>query len=113
MIKAIGVDFDNTIAEYSGWTSADDVGDPFPNAISFLTALNQMGLEVYIFSARALDPKGKRAIEDWVKKYANGLVKGVTSEKLGVFDVIVDDRAIYFNGDYKEVLKEIIRRGSQ
>ena len=107
----VAIDFDKTIAEYeSGTFEPSVVGKPIPGAIAFLKALKQLGFSVTIFSVRAATPIGKRAIEQWVGKYAYGLVDGVTHEKLGFFDVFIDDRAIHFGGDYKAVMKELLHR---
>jgi hypothetical protein len=108
----IGIDFDNTIARHDTFGAADDVGEPIPGAIQFIKAVKQLGFDIVIFSARAIDPLGKKAIEQWVDE--NGLseyIEFVTHEKLPSFKFIVDDRAIHFAGDYKAVIKEIIRRG--
>ena len=111
MTYTVAVDFDATIAEYEhGQFSWSDVGQPIPGAIAFIKALKELGFNVVIFSARAKDAGGKRAIEGWVDKHASGLVSLVTSQKLPEFDVMVDDRAIHFDNNYKEVLKEILRR---
>ena len=107
----IAIDFDKTIAEYeSGTFEPGVVGKPIAGAVAFLKALRQMGFNVTVFSVRAATPEGKRAIEQWIGKYAYGLVDGVTHEKLGFFDVFIDDRAIHFDGDYKAVMKELLRR---
>jgi len=111
MHKTIAVDFDKTLAEYeSGTFSPTDVGKPNPGAINFLKALKQMGFGVIIFSVRANTRGGKLAIEQWVKQYAPGLVEGVTHLKMGNMEFFVDDRAIHYDGDFKVVLKEILRR---
>lgn len=107
----IAVDFDGTIAEYEEFKGWNSVGKPIAGAIDFLKVLKEIGFDIAIYSARAKDEKGKEAIEKWVKD--NGiedLIEFVTHEKLPEFLLFVDDRAIPFNGDYKETLKEIYRR---
>ena len=107
----IGVDFDNTIAGYdSGNYSEESTGEPMAGAIAFLKALKELGFRVEIFSARASGRKGRQTIWEWVGKYAHGLVDDVTHEKRYTFKVIVDDRAIHADGNFKEIVKEILRR---
>lgn len=108
----IAIDFDGTIAkygEYKGWNS---VGEPIDEALQFLRTVAKLGEPLAIFSARARDPRGKRAIERWVKEHkVDDIIKLVTHEKLPTFLMIVDDRAIHCqDGNYRDVLKEIIKR---
>lgn len=108
----IAVDFDGTIAEWTRWTSAEDVGAPIPGAIEFIRALQKAGYRVAIFSARAHDPIGKKAIEQWIKKQGLGdIIEFVTHEKLPDFRLFIDDRAIRFEGDYRDTLKQILKIG--
>jgi len=109
--KTIAVDFDKTLAEYeSGTFEHSVVGNPIPGAIAFLKVLKRLGFTIIILSVRAETREGKEAIEKWVETYVPGVVSEVTNIKLPIIDVIVDDRAIHFDGDYKEVMKEIFRR---
>jgi hydroxymethylpyrimidine pyrophosphatase-like HAD family hydrolase len=108
----IAIDFDGTIARYDGVTSPDDLGEPIPGAIEFLRALHKAGYTLAIFSARATDPIGKRAIEQWVAKHdLDGIIEFVTYEKLVDFELLIDDRAIRFEGDYRDTLKQVLRAG--
>lgn|SRR5512135_258223 len=107
----IGLDFDGTLAQYSGFAGMDVTGEPLPGALSFLKALHELGCHIAIFSARAKDARGKLAIERWLDQHGvRQYVELVTHEKLPDYDVIIDDRAIHFDGDYKVVLKELLRR---
>ena len=111
----IAIDFDGTIAQYDGWQGVESVGEPIPGAIAFIKALRELGFELAIFSARAHPDHGvggKRAIEQWVDKYGlSNDILFVTHEKLPEFDLIIDDRGITFSGDYREVLKQILKSG--
>jgi len=58
-----------------------------------------------------MDKEGKKAIQKWTQQFAPGLIDDVTHEKRPEFLIFIDDRAIHFGGaNYKEVLKEILRR---
>ena len=111
-MTVVGIDFDNTLVHYeSGMAAFGDVGPTFPGAVAFLRALGEVGIRVRIFSARASDARGKRTIEEWVRQnQLEDVVESVTHEKLPEMAVIVDDRAIHFDGNYRAILKEIIRR---
>ena len=107
----IAIDFDGTIAKYDEYEGWDNVGKPMPEALQFLRTVARLGYPLTIFSARARDPGGKRAIEQWVKKYKlDDIIKLVTHEKLPEFLLFVDDRAIRIeDGNYRDVLKQIVK----
>ncbi len=108
----IAIDFDGTIAEYDDWKGAGVVGKPIPGAVEFVRKVHELGFNVAIFSTRAASEEGKNAIIQWIHENKLGdIISGVTHEKSGMFELIVDDRGITFAGDYRSVLKEIIRRG--
>lgn len=91
----VAVDLDGTIAEYDGWQGEDVIGDAFPGAVHFLTALKTSGFDVVVFSARAGTELGVNAIWAWLNKHGvANLVDEVTNVKQYRFAVMVDDRAI-------------------
>jgi len=106
---AIAIDFDGTLTQYEhfqGWETTDP---PIKGAIAFVKALSEID-EIIIFSVRAGDPKGKKAIIEWIEKHGlSDYVSGVTSEKLGKFAVMIDDRGIRFENNYREVLKQVVK----
>lgn len=108
----IAIDFDGTLAVYESFEGIESVGEPIEGAIEFVRALRKMDIRLAIFSARAYDPKGKRTIENWIIEHdLQDDIEFVTHEKLPEFDLIVDDRAIRFEGDYRDALKQIIKTG--
>ncbi len=111
MTSIIAVDFDGTIASYAdGWEGWDVVGEPIPGALEFLKALHKAGHRIMIFSARARAPEGKKAIEEWIVEYGlDDIIEGVTHEKLPYFSLIVDDRAIRFEENFRDILKFILK----
>lgn len=108
----LALDFDGTIAEHSNFEGMSVVGEPMQGALDFISQLHQMGYRLAIFSARAGDPAGKRAIEQWVIEHdLRDVIEFVTPLKLPIFDLIIDDRAIKFDGSYRDVMKQIIKSG--
>lgn len=106
----IAVDFDKTIADYGTWEEMDRVGEPLPGAIKFLRTLSKID-DICILSARAADPGGLRSIKEWVDKYGlSDIISRVSHEKLPDIEILIDDRAIHFDGDFRAVLKEVVRR---
>lgn len=107
----IGIDFDGTIAHYDGWKGAASCGEPIAGAKEFLSSLVGMGFLVVIFSARASEFEGRRAIWDWVHQHGlQDLIHDVTHEKRYAFMFTVDDRAVSFTGSYSAVLDQLLER---
>jgi hypothetical protein len=48
----IGVDLDRTLAKYTHWVAADDIGDPIPSMVDRVKLWLAHGLAVRIFTAR-------------------------------------------------------------
>lgn len=95
----ICVDFDGVLNTYTGWRGDSELYVPRDGAKEFLDELNKKYV-VYIFTTR-----DKYKVIDWLDKY--GLeYDDVTNSKIGAL-CYIDDRAIQFNGDYQEVLKEL------
>ena len=70
-------------------------------ARGFLEELSKEG-ELYLFTTRNLKLATKWLIENKIDKY----FKDVTNVKIPAY-LHIDDRAICFNGDYKNTIKEI------
>jgi len=106
----IAIDFDRTIAEHGTWEEMDRVGEPLPGAIKFLRTLSKID-DLCILSARAADPEGLKAIQEWVDKNGvSDIISRISHEKLSDIEILIDDRAIHFDGDFRAVLKEVVRR---
>lgn len=106
---AIAIDFDGTITQYEGWKGWEHTDPPIEGAIAFIKALSQID-DVVIFSVRAGYDEGKKAIQEWVDE--NGLtdhIKGITAKKLPQFIVMIDDRGIRFENNYREILKQVMK----
>lgn len=108
MAPTIGIDLDGTIAQYDGWRGHTSIGPLLPGAIEFLHELKRRGYQLVLFSARACDIEGRRAIAAYlIENKIMELFEGITHEKLYKFAAFVDDRAIAFKGNYDVVLGQL------
>lgn len=112
----ISVDFDGTIHSYTtGWKGADIVSDPpIPGAMQFLTDACEM-FEVNIHSSRSGKPGGIMAMYEYIREHLHrywvddpARADRVLSQIKFPVDkpaahVILDDRAIPFNGTYPDL----------
>ena len=107
--RTIAVDFDGVLHSYtSPWTKPWEVHDgPTPGAVEFVThALERF--DVVVFSARAGDDRGRKAIYEWLAKHlapADSVRIFVTSTKPQAH-VYLDDRGWRFEGTFP-TLEEI------
>ncbi|MGQ8702258.1 hypothetical protein [Serratia marcescens] len=92
MGKWIGVDFDGVLATYSA-SQGTALGKPVPAMVSRVKGWLRDKHEVRIFTARAGDPRQKKAVSDWLAE--NGLA-GLTVTNVKDFDMLElwDDRAV-------------------
>lgn len=96
----ICLDFDGVLNNYHGF-DRHDLGEIRPGAEEFLKKLSR-NYNVIIFSVRPF-PK----IVKWLKKHnLDEYVWDVTSRK-PVALAYIDDRALRFEGNYEETLKEL------
>jgi 2'-5' RNA ligase len=79
--------------------------EPNKGALEFVKWLQDKGAKVVVFTTRAKTKEGKEATEKWLKQY-NFPSLTVTNKKIPAHTYI-DDRAVNFDGDWKEVKKEI------
>lgn len=89
----IGVDFDATLAHYTGWCGPDHLGAPIPAMVARVKAWLAKGTEVRIFTARANDPDQHPLIEAWCREHI-GHALPITATKDYSCIQIWDDRAI-------------------
>ena len=99
-------DFDGVINSYSsGWTGADSTPDLPVNGIKDAMVEIRRYYRVVVVSSRCYQPGGIEAIQTWLTKYGIE-VDDVTDEKPPA-KVIIDDRAITFDGDPAGLLAKI------
>ena len=106
--KIILLDFDGTLHKYTTkFTHETHIHDePIDGAIQFVKDLFDAGFQVVIFSSRGSHSEFGLYANDWFAKY--GLDKCYIdmlqySNVKGPHDVILDDRAWNFDGNYPEV----------
>ncbi len=89
----IAVDLDGTLAVYTIWKGADDIGEPIPLMVRRVKKWLEEGKEVRIFTARANVPEQIPPVEAWCHKHL-GRVLPITATK--DFQMIEqwDDRAV-------------------
>lgn len=101
--KIIFVDFDDTIAKEG---PDHQMGELMPGAKETIKKLRDKGFKIIIDSVRANEEKGKKDIEEYLKKHdveVDGFYEG---EKPLAFRYI-DDRAIEFNGTWDGILEKV------
>lgn len=105
--KNVILDFDGVINSYvSGWKGADVIPDePVPGMREEIKRIREAGYNVVVVSSRCYQEGGVEAIKNWLNKY-DIEVDDVTDEKPASV-VIIDDRAICFNGDPRGLLEKI------
>ena len=92
------LDFDGVIHSYvSGWQGAGVIPDPPVAGIGDAIANMRKKYRVVVVSSRCYRPGGIDAIRAWLERHGI-VVDDVTGEKPPA-KVIVDDRAITFDGD--------------
>lgn len=106
MKKTVIFDFDAVIHSYvSGWQGATVINDEPVEGIKEEIERIRKKYKVVVVSSRCYQEGGIEAIKKWLDKY-NIIVDDVTSEKPPAV-VIIDDRAICFDGNTSNLLERI------
>ncbi len=96
------VDLDGVLNLYDGWRGADYFHPPRPGAEGFLRSLAAQNYRIIIFTIR-----WAAHVEDWLDQHGlRSYVDSVTNQK-PVAHVYLDDRAICFQGDFDQALRQI------
>jgi hypothetical protein len=99
------IDFDGTIAKEGPFVAPHIIPyEPEPLAREALEKLSEF-FTVVIYSVRAQSEGGKKAIEDWMKKYDIPYSKVTNKKEMAV--LYIDNRAIRYTGDWKKALREV------
>ena len=99
LTKIALVDFDGVLNDYSGEYDENELPKIKTGAKEFLEELSQM-YDIEIFTVR-----NKIKTICWLQKNnLTHLIKDVTNVKNPRASIIVDDRAINFDGDFKKVI---------
>lgn len=106
MAKTVVLDFDGVIHSYtSGWKGVDVIPDPPVEGIKEAIEEIRKQYKVVIVSTRCFQEGGLEAVKKWLNKY-NITVDEVLAHKPPAI-VYVDDRAITFDGNAKDLLRKI------
>lgn len=107
--KTIVLDFDGVVHSYiSGWKGANHIPDPpVPYVAEAIDTLKEAGYEIVIWSTRCVYLKGRQAIRDWLIQWGI-TVDSIVSVKPSCI-CFVDDRAITFNGDWRQTMIDILK----
>jgi hypothetical protein len=87
----IGVDFDSTLAHYTGYKGPDHVGEPIKPMVDRVKKWLKAGKDVRIFTAR--DAKSYPAIRRFCMENFGKTLK-ITKTKDRFMEVLYDDRAV-------------------
>lgn len=106
----IAVDFDGVIHSYkSPWVNNHTIPDPpVPGAIEWLVKM-AMDFEIVIFTTRGSTWRGRRAVRNYIRRYAGpqwyewypggrGLEDITVTAKKPAALIYLDDRAVRFDG---------------
>lgn len=105
----LAVDFDGVINSYSsGFKGLQNIPDlPVPRCKEFIDKLHQENYYIMIFSARASNMLGKKAIQKYLKDhqiYFDEIFMGFAKP---FADVYLDDKAVTFQGDWEQAYHQI------
>lgn len=107
----VAVDFDGTIAKFDGWKGEEHIGDPIPGAKEALTKLKEQGHVIIVYTCR----KRTDLVEKWLQEhgipydYVNENPVGPETHPSKLYaDYYIDDSAVPFRGDWKEVLETVL-----
>jgi hypothetical protein len=100
MKKTLLVDFDGTLSDYHGWKGLTEVGPPLPKARKAMILLARK-FKLVCFTTRSAE-----VVEPWLR--AHGFPEMEVTNVKKPAHLIVDDRALRFNGEWTdELLREI------
>lgn len=101
--KTLAVDFDGVLNAYTGeWDGYQPTTPPVEGAQWFCREVMERGIDIVVFSCRALSTEGQKGIEEWLTKH-NFPAMVVTGTK-PVATWYLDDRGWRFNGDFASFL---------
>jgi hypothetical protein len=98
--KTIALDFDGVLHSYAGWNNGA-LNGPLPGALGAVNELLKRGYEVKIFSTR-----DRVTIEGWLRQHLFPTLEVCSDKPICV--VLVDDRAIRFDGEWTPALLDEI-----
>lgn len=103
MTKTLLIDLDGVLNTYCGNYKENLITQPREGVKEFLEKLSK-DYKIELFTAR----NTKVAVEWLIKNQLDKYITNVTNVKNPFASVILDDRALNFNGDFHKAYKEII-----
>ena len=100
--KKVCIDFDGVLAEYHGWEGEHHHGKPLPGVKAFLEKLRMANIDVIVLTSR----ESKEHILAWFKRYGLPIPVEITNRKIPA-NAYIDDRAVYFDGNFDHLLKTL------
>jgi len=96
------IDFDGIFNVYKGYHGPDELFEPAEGIEEFLRELKKMDEDIVVFTARDKDK-----VKEWLIHYGlDGYITSISNIKIPAI-MYIDDRAVKFNGDFKDALKEV------
>lgn len=106
--KQVLVDFDGVLHKYSKkWHDGTIYDGPVEGAKEGMGKMKKNGYRLVIFSARAQHPEQVKDMEAWLKKHEIPYDEIYVGEGKPPHELIIDDNAVRFEGDWREMKKEI------
>jgi len=101
MKQKIFVEFDGVLNTYTGWHGEDELFEPRDGSADFLRMLSK-NFQVFVFTARDREKVYKWLIRHHLDDYICDVINKKEPEHL-----YIDDRAVRFDGDYGQTIREI------
>jgi len=99
--RTILIDLDGVLNTYKGKYDKDNIENAREGTIEFIKELSQ-NFDLKLFTTRPAN-----LVEKWLKKHQMYEYFSEITNVKKVAWLIIDDRCITFNGDYKNTLKQI------
>ncbi len=110
--KSICIDFDGTIAKYEGFKGKGIFGDPIPGTKEATEQLRSAGYKIIIHTTRSETGSiseylnKHNIIYDYINFNPDNFELQLSPHK-PVADLYIDDRAIKFEGNWKDTMQQI------
>lgn len=101
--KLISIDFDGVLNNYNGNYKENEIATPREGVYKFLEKLSYEYI-IEIYTVRDTEIVVKWLIENNLKQF----ISSVSNTKNKFSSVILDDRAINFDGDFANAITEIV-----